>query len=355
MIVLAEQIINLPGTRVDTLWITVESGTDENRAEYKKQQRVAPRTFEEAVTDKNGTTLEDKLITIQEEIDNLIIGEFTGRIANNKELIFSGTTSDNDIQFVNKLDDAFLITTPNGIIITVAPDREYMTFFKNVVFENASSFNKGTFFGDNIEIAHEKELTFRNTKRDVSYRWKHASDDRFELLCDSEGVIRKGIVANRYGGISFPTGVSLLGIDITKSSKNNYIAVNNGINVGATFDTQLFGGGVVFLNSPDNGVVQKIVEYGPDGYLYFLYGDEIEGYTQSAHITSRGKWNFFQDISAPNLASTTELMALDREITEQDLSTIENQQAATEQDICNVEAQQLLTDMELMMIGGQVA
>ena len=162
---MAEQIINLPGTRVDTLWITVESGTDENRAEYKKQQRVAPRTFEEAVTDKNGTTLEDKLITIQEEIDNLIIGEFTGRIANNKELIFSGTTSDNDIQFVNKLDDAFLITTPNGIIITVAPDREYMTFFKNVVFENASSFNKGTFFGDNIEIAHEKELTFRNTKK----------------------------------------------------------------------------------------------------------------------------------------------------------------------------------------------
>lgn len=64
-----KQVIDLPGTRVDTLWITVESGTNEDGTEYEKRQQTAPKTFERCVTDDDGKNLSEKLSEMQTQIN----------------------------------------------------------------------------------------------------------------------------------------------------------------------------------------------------------------------------------------------------------------------------------------------
>ena len=63
-----KQVIDLPGTRVDTLWITVESGTNDG-TEYEKRQQTAPKTFERCVTDDDGKNLSEKLSEMQTQIN----------------------------------------------------------------------------------------------------------------------------------------------------------------------------------------------------------------------------------------------------------------------------------------------
>lgn len=64
-----KQVIDLPGTRVDTLWITVESGTNEDGTAYEKRQQTAPKTFERCVTDDDGKNLSEKLSEMQTQIN----------------------------------------------------------------------------------------------------------------------------------------------------------------------------------------------------------------------------------------------------------------------------------------------
>ena len=64
-----KQIIDLPGTRCDTLWAIVESGRNDDGIEWEKRQRTAPKTFESCIFDKNGISLNAKLTAIQEQIN----------------------------------------------------------------------------------------------------------------------------------------------------------------------------------------------------------------------------------------------------------------------------------------------
>lgn len=64
-----KQVIDLPGARVDTLWTTVESGTNEDGTAYEKRQQTAPKTFERCVTDDDGKNLSEKLSEMQERIN----------------------------------------------------------------------------------------------------------------------------------------------------------------------------------------------------------------------------------------------------------------------------------------------
>lgn len=324
---MAKQIINLPGTRVDTLWITAENGMNENGDEYEKKQVIAPRTFEEAVTDQNGTTLKQKLATMQEEIDNITVGEFPNRISNNNDFIFSGTTTAKDIQFVNKLDDAFLITTPNEILVAVAPDRECMTFFRNIVFENEVTFNKNI-FAPNIDTLSQE---ISNIKQEIA----GVDLGKWDYNVPSGKVINFVNAGNEV----------TIGIDpndndlVVKVRDNDLIRFNNiGDQVEFYYWAKFIDGIGVDLDSWFYGRV------------VFEDGIDVTGTT-----IFRSVINANGGINAPNIASTAELMSLGKEITEQDLTTIENQQITTEQDISNIETQQMLTDMELMMIGGQVA
>lgn len=65
------QVIELEGTRVDTLWTTVESGKLDDGTKYEKRQRTAPRTLEKAIQDENGTLLPTKLTAMQKQLDGV--------------------------------------------------------------------------------------------------------------------------------------------------------------------------------------------------------------------------------------------------------------------------------------------
>jgi len=73
---LAEQNINLPGIRIETLYSTIENGIDESGNEYEKKQAIAPRTYEEAITDQNKVSLSSKISDILEKISQLDGGEY---------------------------------------------------------------------------------------------------------------------------------------------------------------------------------------------------------------------------------------------------------------------------------------
>lgn len=64
-----KQIIDLAGTRCDTLWAIVESGRNDDGIEWEKRQRTAPKTFEKCIFDNNGIRLDTKLTAIQEQIN----------------------------------------------------------------------------------------------------------------------------------------------------------------------------------------------------------------------------------------------------------------------------------------------
>lgn len=66
-----KKIVSLDGTRIETLWSTVEKGTNENGDEYEKKQAVAPRTFEKAIMDDSGTLLSKKIEDILSRISQI--------------------------------------------------------------------------------------------------------------------------------------------------------------------------------------------------------------------------------------------------------------------------------------------
>lgn len=63
-----KEIITLPGTRIQTLNAVVERGKNEDGTLYEKQQAVAPRTLEKAITDDDGVALTVKLAGKADEI-----------------------------------------------------------------------------------------------------------------------------------------------------------------------------------------------------------------------------------------------------------------------------------------------
>lgn len=158
---MAEQNINLPGTRVDTLWITVESGTDENGDEYEKKQVIAPRTFEEAVTDKNKVPLSKKLADLLERINQLNGGEYDTllvEIDNIKQEIAGldlgqwdyNVPSGKVINFVNDGNKVTMGIDPkNSDLVVTIFDNELIRF-KNV--GDQVDFLYGAVFKDSISV-----------------------------------------------------------------------------------------------------------------------------------------------------------------------------------------------------------
>lgn len=135
-----EQIIELAGTKVDTLWTTVESGKLEDGTKYKKKQRLAPRTFEKAIQDDDGVLLSTKLETIQQQIDSVggnVIGDVANLETENKETIVGA------INEVNANSDTTLERLINSGILSNALDQ--------------TSINDAFTFDD---LIHKKEITF---------------------------------------------------------------------------------------------------------------------------------------------------------------------------------------------------
>lgn len=75
-----KEIFELDGTKLDTLWITVEKGTLEDGTPYEKRIKFVPRTFEKAVQDENGILLSEKIKEMKQQISN-VSGDVVGNIA----------------------------------------------------------------------------------------------------------------------------------------------------------------------------------------------------------------------------------------------------------------------------------
>lgn len=294
-------------------------------------------TKEICITDDTGKDLKTKLQEIQQiaekyEIENEQLLSFLG------DVVFS---------FCNLGNNHFELRKNDDILISYYPENNRLNVNALPVYNSNVLFNNGIYaqFGNQLPL----------------FRMIADVDKHLKIQYSGDRVTWNTIVDFFTNTTTwslkqdFMREIVIGGVTIKKEGKNNYLLVNNGICVGHVTSSNLMGGGIIFYSDPDNGVAHKIVEYSADGRLYFLYGNEASGYSRSANISSIGEWSFNHPIKAPNLASTTELMSLGRQITEQDIITIETQQSVTEQDINNIETQQTLTDMELIMIGGQVA
>ncbi|AXQ65442.1 MAG: hypothetical protein [Circular genetic element sp.] len=363
----AKQIIDLPGARIDTLYTTVESGTNEDGTEWEKHQATAPRTFEEAVTDKNKVPLSKKLADILEKINQLDGGEYDTLL---QEI-------DNIKQEIAGLD--------LGQWNYIVPNMQQIIFKQN----DSSDIKLGLDADGawNIYYGTNKIFEINDLGDIVTMPYRLDVEDMLNVSMDAriDGYLTVGEISTFKGDVHYPANVGLFFGKANTDHYLLYLADNNNLylnrKVGSTAST-IFSvdpnnnktyfraalqvalcptdsnpsvGGIDFFASEGN--VHKIVESQATGNLIFCNdkrGTENK-FIESAHVTLNGEWVFKKNITAPNIASTTELMSLGREIIEQDLSIIENQQAATEQDITNIETQQTLTDMELMMIGGQVA
>lgn len=148
-----EQIIELAGTKVDTLWTTVESGKLEDGTKYKKKQRLAPRTFEKAVQDDDGVLLSTKLTTMQQQIGSVggnVIGNVENLETENKETIVGA------INEVNANSDTTLERLINSGILSNA--LEHTSINEAFTFEDLISKKEITFFTNWSDLINFPEL-----------------------------------------------------------------------------------------------------------------------------------------------------------------------------------------------------
>jgi len=352
---LAEQNINLPGIRIETLYSTIEKGIDESGNEYEKKQAIAPRTYEEAITDQNKVSLSSKISDILEKISQLDGGEYDTlleEIEGIKEELAGLDLEKWDYIIPDTQQITFL--NPSGGALHMGTNS-----FNNWVLERNSraviyvDSNNESHYTTPVNLENDVHITGFTKMRNLQIPTDHGifigSDIRKDSYLLSISA-DNDLYLQYYTTDGVPQNLFVC--------TPNYPQFQNGLSVSEITDRTTFKGlgGVQFTPGYNNPNSHKIVQLNQTGSLHFVTsGNPFKGFVTNATIGLNGVWTFAKPIVAPNLASTTELMSLGRQITEQDIITIETQQSVTEQDINNIETQQTLTDMELIMIGGQVA
>lgn len=304
-----EQIIELAGTKVDTLWTTVESGKLEDGTKYKKKQRLAPRTFEKAIQDDNGMLLSTKLEEMQQQIGSVggnVIGNVENLETENKETIVGA------INEVNANSDTTLERLINSGILSNA--LEHTSINEAFTFEDLISKKEITFFTNWSDFINFPELygsgiflpgydTRCNSiiyttsptppqkeNRHVYIGYVFVAEEGGDNQGLTTGVEWKRLMTN--DEVSNPN--LLINPDFSINQRDGYI-IKTGCTVynepALTTDVSNLG-----LSNKHRAVTYKTNTYaaflGDNGYTYYVNINDIEKGYVGANIYTVDRWRF---------------------------------------------------------------
>lgn len=284
-----QQVVHLPGTRMETLYTTVETGIDENGNEYEKRQAMAPRTFEKCVIDGKGATLDKKLGTMQSQINsattdiadtmNTLIGERTNKDVATKDEIKS---LQNELNNFGRITRNSILLLSSGWYRIYKLTREMTNQHFTLIIEREFNMNPDEAYILDVFTRYNGSIAAVTINSHISQR----------LITKIRFVT------------SEPHGLSYIDLFYEPAEPNTVV-------------TQLYN----TLNITD--VKNMYVEQAeiPEGYIATEY-----------------------------IIGTTPLIAMQQNLTEIDLRDIEMQRAITEQELNNIEAQQELTEINLLLL-----
>lgn len=310
----------MPGTRTETLYTTIETGTDENGNEYKKRQATAPRTFEKCVTDDKGVILSKKIADILERIEQLSGGEYDTllqEIENIKNEITGldlkqwnyAVPNGEDLEFLSSSSAATMgidVNTDNWYLARAGHNGATMSQsgvigLYNAIMHGATTvpYSSGIFLGD--DSSNSCYLFYGSNPE------KHL----YLIWIEPDGYRRVIMRAEQAGPPVFPGGI-----------KTTAIGVNKG--------TYIPDAGLHFASLKNDG--EWAIVQDENFRLTFNYHT---GFTwlQKGYIDAGGDIVWNGKIIAPNLPAAANIISLEQEITEQDIRMIEAEQESTEMDL----------------------
>ena len=290
-----KQIVSLPETRVDTLWTTVESGTDSEGAEYEKRQAMAPRTFEKCVIDGKGATLDKKLGTMQSQINsattdiaetiNTIIGERTDKDVATKNEI---SVLQNGLKNLGETTRNQVLLSPSGWHRIYKMSRDATMQHFTLIVEREFNMNPEEAYVLDVFSRYDGGIFVSTINPHVSQKL----------------ITKIRFVSTGTRGLSY--------IDLYYKATESNLAI-----------TKIFN--ILNLTDIENMNVQQ--------------AEIPEGFTASEYI-----------IDTAATASSVALTDAQQGITEMELQNIETQRTLTEQELNNIEVQQELTEINLLLL-----
>lgn len=278
---------------MDTLWTTVESGTNDEGVEYEKRQATAPRTFEACVTDRNGAPLDKKLDAMQNQLNsattdiaetvNTMIGERTEDDVATKEEIKS---LQNELNNFDKITQNSILLRSSGWYRIYKLTRDMTNQHFTLVIEREFNMNPDEAYVLDVFTRYDGSIAVATINSHISQ--KLISKIRF--------------VTEGSRGVSY--------IDLFYEP-----AEPNGV------ATQLYN--TLHITDVEN--------------MYIEQAEIPEGYTAAEYIID-------------TTFATKSLIDAQQNLTEMDLRDIETQRAITEQELNNIEMQQELTEMNLLLL-----
>ena len=354
---------------MDTLYTTIETGTDDNGVEWEKRQATAPRTFEEAIVDKNKVSLSQKITDILNKINDLDGGEYDTLLAEiealkqevddldleqwnyivpvGKDIIFPSVDGEHSKRalFGRDGDNNLLLMNNNTTFIGLDADGNVrmprqLNMGSNIHFP----YDHGIYFGQSLLADSYLFYTDLSKRLYTSYRTPEGGLDALvEFTPSSVNVFKQLYLLGRIG-------IGQVGY-LSGSSEWGAIMADTVIGLCMGSKNAPLLGGIQFNNSDDiYSHFHKILEEKETGSLSFINGNKPGGWTQSAYVDTQSIWHFNKPISAPNMASIASILAAEQEITEMDLQNIEAQRTITEQELNNIEVQQELTEINLLLL-----
>ncbi len=369
----AKQIIDLPGAKVDTLYTTVESGINENGIEWEKRQMTAPRTFEEAIIDKDRVPLSKKIADILEKINQLNGGEYDTLVAeiaalkkevdeldltqwdyqvpNTVSLLFRGTSETKDVALNMYASDDFVLqnAATGNDFVQLLSDRDRLRFLLETTFART------------VTVTSNQEIIFGSDDRESKFRMFAAGNGyRFQVkpteseLWDTKIYIDKDKIYT-YLPVEFAFSLLIQGISINKGNTGQLLSETGFVMKGSsTAAGEKISPSAPCFKIGDLGAVHYI-SVNNAGQMCFcsdFQAQSIDRFT-NCYIDPYGGWHFTNPITAPNLVSKTSVVLAEQGITEQDLQMIGAQQEITEHELDYIVTQQIMTEMDLERLEGE--
>lgn len=317
-----QQVIHLPGTRMETLYTTVETGMDEYGNEYEKRQATAPRTFEKCVIDDKGVPLSKKITDILERMEQLSGGEYDTLVQEIEDVKKEITELDlgqwnyivpngENLEFLSDSSTTAIGIDANGgnwYLARAGHIRATMSQHGDIGFYDATMhgativpYSSGIFLGDN---ASESCYLFygSNPEKHLYLIWIEANGNRRVIMR-----------AEQAGPPVFPGGIKTTAIGVNKGTQDN-----------------VSGAGVHFAALKNDG--EWAIMQDENYRLTFNYHTGFV-WIQKGYMDAGGDLVWNGRIIAPNIASTAALMEAEQEITDQEIRMIENEQEITEMDL----------------------
>lgn len=351
-----KQITELPGTRIDTLWSTVKSGTNEDGTEYENKQRIAPRTFEEAVTDENGVDLKTKLAGMRDDIDSFVAGELPdnvlfvsdGTAPETPPLLDADTLQGHGADYFATKDELYMVPEGEKIHFKRGEGNADYTFAVGEKGIKANTALESTsWVGQVLEFIGGAKLVTTTSG------FKLLSPQGFAIAeINDTGMFCKQVYVDNdhaiwFNGIDksgkfrlFCSGSNDLVLQYNNSGTwTDIIVVNNTVLSLRNTDTSIFHnlnmlyGGQIHFYTNNNTFSPHLFQESNNNLYIYSRETGTSSWVTALRIDNKARVYFQNAINAPNIVTTAALTAAEQEITEHDLALIAAEQANTDLDL----------------------